>query len=82
MRAQDQVLARTLIQIRQDIKELKLQRLCEHHQEILEDARDLEEEKDMMGELSCEYLQESFSPTLKQVGVTRMNIGSRRFSVY
>ena len=82
MRAQDQVLARTLIRLRDDLRQVKLQRSCAEHQEILEDAMDLEEEREILGELSCDYIPDPFSPTLKQAGLTKLNIETRRFSVF
>ena len=82
MRAQDQVLARTLIRLRDDLRQIKLQRSCARHQEILEDAMDQEEEREILGELSCDYIPDAFSPTLKQAGLTKLNIETRRFSVF
>ena len=82
MRTQDQVLARTLIRLRDDLREVKLQRSCAAHEELLEDAMDIEEEREILSELSCDYIPNPFSPTLKQAGLTKLNIETRRFSVF
>ena len=82
MRNLDQELARTLITLRHDIHEVKLARSVATHQEIIEEAMEVEAEK----KLECADLivdsQDQIDPVLKQFGVTRMNISSRRFSVF
>ena len=82
MRTQDQELARHLISLRHDIHMVKLQKSTAQAQEMIEDAMEQEEEKkDELSEI-CDSPPDLFSPMLKQVGVTRMNISRRRFSVF
>ncbi|KAL3888201.1 hypothetical protein ACJMK2_000578 [Sinanodonta woodiana] len=81
MRSQDQDLARQFLSIRHDIHQLKLQKSCEEHKEMLEDlTQDLEEAHEL--DRICDFSLPDFvneSP-LRQIGVTRMNLSSRRFS--
>jgi len=81
MQQLDQELARTLIALRRDIHNVKLQMSYARHQEDLEEAIEIEEQRDDLGEL-CDDLPDQFSPALRNCGVTRMNIHSRRFSVF
>ena len=81
MRDQDKELAKELMKIRQTIREIKLQRCTEQNRETLEDAIEMEEERMAFSEL-FDFVPEQFSPALKSAGVTRMNIHSRRFSVF
>ncbi len=81
MRSQDQQIARRLLSLRQDIHQLKLQRSCEEHQEMLDDAQSEMEELDDLPDvldLPADYLNNN-NP-YKHLGVTRMNLSTRRFS--
>ena len=78
MREQDHALARRLVELRQDIQQVKLQRSYQEHQDILEEAIDMIDDKDKL----FDALPDAFSPTLKQCGVTKMNLSTRRFSVF
>ena len=83
MREQDAILARHFLNIRKNIFKLKLERSTEKHRMILDEARYIEEERDELQQSTdCDNTPEPFSPTLKHCGVTRMNIHSRRFSVF
>ena len=83
MREHDAILARHFLNIRKEIYQLKLERSTEKHRMILDEARDIEEERDELQQSTdCDDTPEPFSPTLKHCGVTRMNIHSRRFSVF
>lgn len=81
MRTQDQDIARKLLSLRQEMNALKLQWSCDEHKEMLEEAQcDLEE----MHELQdiCDTPLDSGQPyQLKQIGVTKMNLNARRFSI-
>lgn len=81
MRSEDETLARTLLTIRQDIHQLKLQRSCEKHKEMLDDVTmDMEENYTLHG-ISDMPLTDSVHDTpLLHLGVTRMNLSARRFS--
>lgn len=81
MRLQDQVLARQLLSLRHEIHQLKLQRSCEEHREMLEDVTmDIEETHELQ-EISDIPLTDSMNDTpLKHLGVTRMHLSARRFS--
>lgn len=84
MRLQDQQLARQLMRLRSDINKLKIEQTCHLHQRMLNDATYELEERDELADLFCDFpLVNSFSLStpLKLIGVTKMNINSRRFSL-
>ncbi|XDV43232.1 hypothetical protein PO909_011748 [Leuciscus waleckii] len=72
MQMQDNRLARQLIRLRVEIHRLKVEQVCHRHKEMLDDATyELEE---------CEEDSDLLS-TLKHIGLTKMNLNSRRFSL-
>ncbi|XP_060074920.1 protein FAM167B-like [Ylistrum balloti] len=81
MRSQDQALARTLLSLRHDIHQLKLQRSCDAHKDMLEevklDMEDIQEIRDISDSPS-DVLENPF----KHLGVTPMNLSARRFSIF
>ncbi|XP_014776914.1 protein FAM167B isoform X2 [Octopus bimaculoides] len=82
MRSQDQHLARQLLCIRQDIQQLKLDKSCEVHQDMLADVELEMEELEELAEI-CDQLPPDpglHDNPLRHIGVTRMNISRRRFS--
>lgn len=84
MRLQDQHLARQLMRLRSDINKLKIEQTCDLHRRMLNDATYELEERDELSDLFCDSpLASSFSLStpLKLIGVTKMNINSRRFSL-
>ncbi|XP_067412287.1 protein FAM167A [Emydura macquarii macquarii] len=84
MRLQDQQLARQLMRLRSDINKLKIEQTCHLHRRMLNDATYELEERDELADLFCDFpLMSSFSLSapLKLIGVTKMNINSRRFSL-
>ncbi|XP_008578087.1 PREDICTED: protein FAM167A [Galeopterus variegatus] len=84
MRLQDQHLARQLMRLRGDIHKLKIEQTCRLHRKMLNDATYELEERDELSDLFCDSpLAASFSLStpLKLIGVTKMNISSRRFSL-
>lgn len=84
MRLQDQQLARQLMRLRGDINKLKIEQTCRLHRRMLNDAAFGLEEQDELSDLFCDSpLASSFSLStpLKLIGVTKMNINSRRFSL-
>ncbi|KAG8445853.1 hypothetical protein GDO86_010587 [Hymenochirus boettgeri] len=84
MRLQDQQLARQLMRLRSDINKLKIEQTCHLHRRMLNDATYELEERDELSDLLCDFpLMSSFglSTPLKLIGVTKMNINSRRFSL-
>ncbi|KAM6220469.1 protein FAM167A [Rhynchocyon petersi] len=84
MRLQDQHLARQLMRLRSDINKLKIEQTCHLHRRMLNDATYELEERDELSDLFCDSpLASSFSLStpLKLIGVTKMNINSRRFSL-
>ncbi|XP_053434789.1 protein FAM167A [Nycticebus coucang] len=84
MRLQDQQLARQLMRLRGDINKLKIEHTCRLHRRMLNDATYGLEERDELADLFCDSpLAASFSLSapLKLIGVTKMNINSRRFSL-
>ncbi|XP_017282758.1 protein FAM167A [Kryptolebias marmoratus] len=84
MRSQDQHLARQLIRLRSDINALKIEQTCHLHRRMLNDATFGLEEKDELSDLPCECPVTpglGLSAPLRLIGVTKMNINSRRFSL-
>lgn len=84
MRLQDQQLARQLMRLRGDINKMKIEQTCRLHRRMLNDAAFELEERDELSDLFCDSpLAASFSLStpLKLIGVTKMNINSRRFSL-
>ncbi|XP_012580266.1 PREDICTED: protein FAM167A [Condylura cristata] len=84
MRLQDQQLARQLMRLRGDIHQLKVEQACDRHQRMLLDATCELQERDDLAELLCESplaAPFSLSTPLRLIGVTKMNINSRRFSL-
>ncbi|KAI1897215.1 hypothetical protein AGOR_G00080940 [Albula goreensis] len=84
MRLQDQQLARQLMRLRSDIIKLKIEQTCHLHRSMLNDATYGLEERDELSDLMCDFpLTPGFglSAPLKLIGVTKMNINSRRFSL-
>ncbi|KAK6183141.1 hypothetical protein SNE40_010674 [Patella caerulea] len=80
MRVQDQELARQFLTLKHDIQQVKLTKSCEEHQDMLEEVQcELEELEDLPDVLDLPAYGLSDNP-LKHLGVTRMNIHSRRFS--
>ncbi|XP_028858745.1 protein FAM167A [Denticeps clupeoides] len=84
MRSQDQQLARQLMRLRGDINKLKIEQTCHLHRRMLNDATFSLEECDEMSDLLCDgpvMPGFSLSAPLRLIGVTKMNINSRRFSL-
>ncbi|XP_010621011.1 protein FAM167A [Fukomys damarensis] len=84
MRLQDQQLARQLMRLRSDINKLKIEQTCRLHRRMLNDATYELEERDELSDLFCDSpLASAFSLStpLRLIGVTKMNINSRRFSL-
>lgn len=84
MRLQDQQLARQLMRLRGDINKLKIEQTCHLHRRMLNDATYGLEERDELSDLLCDGpVTPGFglSAPLRLIGVTKMNINSRRFSL-
>lgn len=84
MRLQDQQLARQLMRLRSDIHQLKVEQACDQHRRMLNQATCELEECDELSDLLCDSLLGpafSLSAPLKLLGVTKMNLNSRRFSL-
>nr|XP_043905479.1 protein FAM167A isoform X1 [Solea senegalensis] len=84
MRLQDQQLARQLMRLRSDINKLKIEQTCHLHRRMLNDATFGLEERDELSDLLCECPVTpglGLSAPLRLIGVTKMNIHSRRFSL-
>ncbi|NXE50194.1 F167A protein, partial [Casuarius casuarius] len=84
MQAADQLLARQLMRLRAQLHGLKVEQACRRHKELLDDAtfglEGCEEDSDLLCNIPprAAFL---LSMPLKHIGVTRMNINSRRFSL-
>lgn len=84
MQAADQRLAQQLMHLRARLHRLKVEQACHQHKEMLDDAtfglEGCEEDSDLLCNIppKAAFL---LSMPLKHIGVTRMNINSRRFSL-
>ncbi|XP_058471157.1 protein FAM167A [Solea solea] len=84
MQVQDNRLARQLIGLRAEIHRLKVEQVCDRHKEMLDDASYELEECDEESDLLCDIPMKAafaLSTPLKHLGLTKMNINSRRFSL-
>uniref|UniRef100_G3NW69 Family with sequence similarity 167 member B n=1 Tax=Gasterosteus aculeatus TaxID=69293 RepID=G3NW69_GASAC len=84
MQVQDNRLARQLIRLRGEIHRLKVEQVCDRHKEMLDDASYELEECDEESDLLCDIPMKAafaLSTPLKHLGLTKMNINSRRFSL-
>ncbi|XP_006003303.1 protein FAM167B [Latimeria chalumnae] len=85
MQALDHQLARCLMKLRGEIHKVKVEQACHRHKEMLDDATfGLEGCNGEDSDLVCDIpLKATFtlSTPLKHIGVTKMNINSRRFSL-
>lgn len=73
MRAQDRQLAGQLLRLRAQLHRLKVDQACHLHQELLDEA-ELELELESGTGLAL-------APPLRHLGLTRMNISARRFTL-
>ncbi|KAM4873376.1 protein FAM167B [Thomomys bottae] len=73
MQAQDRQLAGQLLQLRAQLHRLKVDQACYLHRELLDEA-ELELELEPGAGLAL-------APTLRHLGLTRMNISTRRFTL-
>lgn len=84
MQVQDNRLARQLIRLRVEIHRLKVEQVCHRHKEMLDDAtyelEECEEESDLLCDIPMKAAF-ALSTPLKHLGLTKMNINSRRFSL-
>ncbi|XP_026529436.1 protein FAM167B [Notechis scutatus] len=84
MQAMDHQLARQLMGLRAQIHQLKVEQACHRHKEMLDDAtfelEGCEEDSDLLCNIPPK-MAFLLSTPLKHIGVTRMNINSRRFSL-
>ncbi|NXK53567.1 F167A protein, partial [Chauna torquata] len=84
LQAVDQRLAQQLMLLRAQLHRLKVEQACHQHKEMLDDAtfglEGCEEDSDLLCNIppKAAFL---LSMPLKHIGVTRMNINSRRFSL-
>ncbi|XP_068608206.1 protein FAM167A [Brachionichthys hirsutus] len=84
MQLQDNRLARQLIRLRGEIHRLKVEQTCNRHKEMLDDASFELEECGEESDLLCDIPMKAafaLSTPLKHLGLTKMNINSRRFSL-
>ncbi|XP_012678559.1 protein FAM167A [Clupea harengus] len=84
MQLQDNRLARQLIRLRTEIHRIKVEQVCHRHKEMLDDATYELEECGEESDLLCDIPMKAafaLSGPLKHLGLTKMNINSRRFSL-
>ena len=83
MRHHDYTLAKQLVRLRKEIHHFRLQRCYLENSSLLEEAIDESaEEREMELFDFCDILPRLFNPELKHLGLTRMNMNMRRFSVF
>ncbi|XP_060640123.2 protein FAM167B [Anolis sagrei] len=84
MQAVDHSLARQLMSLRAQIHRLKVEQACHQHKEMLDDAtfelEGCEEDSDLLCNIPPK-MAFLLSTPLKHIGLTRMNINARRFSL-
>ena len=80
MRTQDQALARKFLELKQEIAQLKLRKSCEEHQDMLDDVQSELEENNEMSDILDLPMSTLGDTPLKHLGITRMNMFTRRFS--
>uniref|UniRef100_A0A8C9SSN5 Family with sequence similarity 167 member B n=2 Tax=Scleropages formosus TaxID=113540 RepID=A0A8C9SSN5_SCLFO len=84
MRLEDNRLARHLVELRAEMHRLKVEQVCHRHKEMLDDAslelEECEEESDLLCDIPLKAAF-ALSTPLKHLGLTKMNINSRRFSL-
>lgn len=80
MRIFDQTLAKTLMTLRRELHQIKISRYTRAHRDLLDEAM-YNVERDELDEI-CDLPPRLFSPDLKHYGVTKMNVQTRRFSVF
>ena len=73
MQAQDRQLAGQLLRLRAQLHRLKVDQVCHLHQELLNEA-EMELEMEPGAGLAL-------APPLRHLGLTRMNISARRFTL-
>ncbi|XP_052327629.1 protein FAM167A isoform X1 [Oncorhynchus keta] len=84
MPLQDQQLAHQLMRLHSDINKVKIEQTCHQHRRMLNDATYGLEERDELSDLLFDSpVTPGFglSTPLRLIGVTKMNINSRRFSL-
>ncbi|XP_052009325.1 protein FAM167A-like [Xyrauchen texanus] len=84
MQMQDNHLARQLIHLRGEIHRLKVEQVCHRHKEMLDNATFELEECEEDSDLLCDIPMKAtftLSTPLKHLGLTKMNLNSRRFSL-
>ncbi len=82
MKVEDEALARRLVTIKSDLRDLRLQRSSTAAKELIEDAIDAEAESGAVSLMSDTPTEQHIDPALRQCGVTINNIRARRFSVF
>uniref|UniRef100_H2XQA8 Uncharacterized protein n=1 Tax=Ciona intestinalis TaxID=7719 RepID=H2XQA8_CIOIN len=83
MRIEDNKLARKLLDVRSEMNLVRAQKSCAEHADMLDDVTiELEEEEELTGLIKGKptSLLSAFSP-LRNIGVSRMNLNRRRFSI-
>jgi hypothetical protein len=89
MKTQDHMLAMQLMRLRADIQQIKLQKTSSEHRDLIDNsAYSVEEESELKsGIYDLPFLMpnnndyECIDKPLKDMGVTRMNLNRRRFSL-
>lgn len=75
----NQDLSKQFLHIYVQIRQMKVQQSCLYHQDLLDDVfRDMSDDKEVPD--VCDLPVRRRNKALQQLGVTRMNINSKRFS--
>lgn len=81
LQRQDESLARQFICIRDDMQKLKMQRTQQAYNDMLDDAQSVLDENEQFENVCDEHLTLDKNP-LHTLGITKMNLTERRFSVF
>ena len=88
MKSQDHRLAVQLMRLRSEIQQLKLQKSCHEHRELIDTATECaQEDKEAQQPALCDPpfrasgMLLALEKPLKDFGVTRLNLFARRFSL-
>lgn len=80
IRQEDQIIAKKFLHIYAEIKKSKVRQSCMIHQDMLDEVFIREHDNVKVPHMCDAPVNKRSSQALKQCGVTRMNIKSKRFS--
>ena len=78
----DEMIASQLLALYTEIRQYKYTCNCQLYREMMETAIDNEDKKDELSHHHVDTIPERLCATLKQWGLTRINLQRRRFSIF